>query len=317
MKRLVSVLFLGAILLPVALRAQVTLTKTADGVNVEIDGKPFTKFYAGGEAPKPYLHPLLTADGKRITRLYPMENVPGETKDHPHHRGLWFTHGDVNGLDFWMNEKTQHGGKVGIITLDKIEKVQSGKKAGTVVADFTWETPDNKPILTEHRTMVFREDPKLRIIDFDVTFTAVDKVKFGDTKEGFFAIRLRDELAESRKGTGHLVNPEGKTGMKEVWGKRAPWLDYWGTLDGEKLGVAIFDHPQNPKHPAYWHARDYGLFAVNQFGEHDFYNDKTRDGSMTIEPKQSLRFRYRVLIHPGDTQEAGIAKLYDDYVKGK
>ncbi len=86
--------------------AEVKLTRQTDRIDVEVDGKPFTAFYSGGSAPKPYLHPLTTVSGKRITRGYPMEQIEGETKDHPHHRGLWFTHGDVNGYDFWVNEKS-------------------------------------------------------------------------------------------------------------------------------------------------------------------------------------------------------------------
>lgn len=242
-----------------------------------------------------------------------MEKVEGETKDHPHHRGLWFTHGDVNKVDFWMNEKGSRG-RSGVIDLEKIEKVQGGKKQGTIAASFIWKTPEGEPLLREHRTMVFHSAPDVRIIDFDVTFTAMpESVKFGDTKEGFFAIRLRDELIE-RKG-GALVNAEGAKGMRQVWGKPSPWNDYSGTLEGKTVGVAIFDHPTNPKHPTYWHSRDYGLFAANALGEHDFFNDKTRDGGITLAKGAKLRFRYRVLIHEGDAAAAGIAKRWEEYKK--
>jgi hypothetical protein len=297
------------------LAAQVKFTRQPDRIDVQIDGQPFTAFYVGGEAPKPYLHPLRTASGKIISRHFPMAKVEGETRDHPHHRGLWYTHGDVNGFDFWMNEKDyKNQERRGIIALKKIGEIKDGKKEGRIRSTFEWQTPKGEPLLTEDRLMVFHSDPKLRIIDFDVTFTAIQKVKFGDTKEGFFAIRLRDELTEN-KGTGTMVNAEGKKKMREVWGSRSPWVDYSGTLEGEKLGVAIFDHPSNPKHPTYWHSRDYGLFAANAFGEHDFLRDKTKDGSLTIEPQQALRFRYRVVIHPGDTAEAGIPALWSAYAK--
>jgi hypothetical protein len=86
-------------------------------------------------------------------------------------------------------------------------------------------------------------------------------------------------------------------------------------VNGETLGVAIFDHPTNPKHPTYWHSRDYGLFAANIFGEHDFYADKSRDGGMDLEPGQTWRFRYRVVIHPGDTAAANIGSLYQAWTK--
>jgi hypothetical protein len=315
-----AALFLLLASLPLA--AQVKITQGSGSISVDIDGKPFTAFFAGAETMKPYLHPLRAASGKQVTRSYPMENVDGESKDHPHHRGLWFTHGDVNGFDFWGNEPSQKSDKKGKVVLKKMGGIKSGKKTGSIAATFDWLDPRGKALLTEARTTTFYSDPKLRMMDFDITLTAVEAVKFGDTKEGTFAIRLAAGLEELEKRslpkpprTGQMVNAEGKRGEKEVWGKRSPWVDYCGELEGEKLGIAIFDHPGNPKHPTYWHSRSYGLFAANIFGEHDFYNDKSKDGSLTLAPGVSWRFRYRVVIHPGDTQSAGIADLYKKYAK--
>jgi hypothetical protein len=194
-------------------------------------------------------------------------------------------------------------------------RVQGGSKTGIIEAQFHWVNPEGKPLLKEQRRMTFYDDPTNRVVDFDITLTAVDQqVKFGDTKEGTFAIRIHDDLTEKRKG-GHMTSSSGATTMKEVWGKPFPWVDYAGTLKGTPVGIAIFDHPKNPKHPTHWHARDYGLFAANIFGERDFYRDKTRDGSVTLEPGKSMRFRYRVVVHPGLTDAAAIGKLYDAYVR--
>jgi hypothetical protein len=250
--------------------------------------------------------------------MYPMEEVAGESRDHHHHRGLWFTHGDVNGIDFWANDASYVGktkNKLGKVVLGKLGPAQGGAKSGIIEADFNWNDPDGKTLLREHRRMTFVEDPVNRIVDFDVTLTAVEKVTFGDTKEGTFAIRIADEMTEKNKG-GQMKNATGATGMRNVWGKPSPWVDYSGTVKGEKVGIAIFDHPQNPKHPTFWHTRDYGLHAANIFGEHDFFSDKSRNGSVTLEPGKTMRFRYRVLIHPGDTESADIPKLYDTYKGG-
>lgn len=304
---------------PAAFAADVSFQKADGRIDVSVDGKPFTTLYFGPDTPKPYLHPVRAADGTVVTRLYPMEVVEGEPHDHPHHRGIWFTHGDVNGLDFWANEPNSEGPtKKGKVVLRKIEKVDNA--SGTIRAVFEWQTPEGKILLTEDRTMVFGGDAQRRTIDFDVTFGAgAQAVKFGDTKEGTFAIRLAALLEEPHRRaenrTGKITNAEGKTGESETWGKPSPWVDYSGKLDGKPIGVAIFDHPSNPKHPTFWHVRSYGLFAANIFGEHDYFNDKTRDGSMTIKPGDTLRFRYRILIHPGDTQAARIGELYKEYAK--
>ena len=243
-----------------------------------------------------------------------MENVEGETRDHPHHQGLWFNHGNVNGFDFWG--AVRPGPKSGRIVVDKITKAKGGKK-GTIGFEARWVDPNGKTLLTETRTMTFSGDKDNRIVDLDINLTAqAEPVKFGDTKEGSFAIRISDKMTEKAKG-GVLTSSTGGHSMKAVWGKQAPWVDYAGTLDGEKLGIAIFDHPGNPKHPTYWHARDYGLFAANIFGEHDYYNDKQRDGSVTVEPGKSMRFKYRVVIHPGDTASTNLQQMYDAYAKGR
>ena len=315
-------------LLTVALCAQVTVTQKGTGkISVEIDGKPFTDFWVGPETKKPYLHPLRTASGIVVTRGFPMDaDIPGEAHDHPHHRGLWFTHGDVNKYDFWGNEDSQQGAGLGKgkVVLTKIEKVTSGKETGTIDATFAWQIPSGQTLLRETRKMTFYSEPELRTIDFDITFSPETQVTFGDTKEGMFAIRLAAPLEEVQprnipepKRTGKLVNAQGGAGEKAVWGKRSEWADYSGQLGGQTVGIAILDHPANPRYPTYWHSRSYGLFATNIFGVHDFESDKSRDGSLTIKPGQPLRFRFRVVIHQGDANAAGIRTIHEKYAAMK
>jgi hypothetical protein len=192
------------------------------------------------------------------------------------------------------------------------------------VATFDWLDPQGNTVVVETRRMIFSSEPSLRTIDLDINLNAVPKVTFGDTKEGTFAIRLASSLEEDPKGapaspkrTGTMRNAAGARTEKQVWGKRSPWVDYHGEVDGEELGIAILDHPGNPRHPTYWHSRAYGLFAANPFGVRDFENDKTRDGSLTVEAGQSVRFRYRVIIHPGDAQTSAIAAQFERYAKTK
>jgi hypothetical protein len=306
----------------------VKFERHGDQIAVEVGGKPFTTFYFGPESPKPYLHPLRSAEGTIITRGYPMvKNIPGEHTDHPHHRAMFFTHGDINHIDFWGEgtpSKAQQtaGGTYysseelpkGRTLFRKLEEMKSGPDSGTLRALFDLVGSDGKAIGSETQGYTFRGDDSSRIIDCAFTITADRGIplKMGDTKEGTFAIRVARAL---EKPTVKMLNSEGKVGEKEIWGKRAEWVDYSGTVSGEKLGVAIFDNPGNIKHPTYWHARDYGLFAVNPFGEHDFYNDPKRDGSVTIPAGQSLTLRYRVFIHHGDAAEAHVADAYKQYEK--
>ncbi|MGE5327442.1 MAG: PmoA family protein [Deltaproteobacteria bacterium] len=308
----------------------VKLARHGSEIEIVVGGKPFTAFYFGPNSPKPYLHPLRTAQGTIVTRGFPMvANIPGESHDHPHHRGLYFAHGDINGVDFWgeqvqTRKQQTTGGKYyanseelpkGRTVFRKLEKMESGPDSATLKADFDLVGPDGKVMATETQEYVFSGDSNTRTIDCAFTITANHgPVKMGDTKEGTFAIRVAQELTGSKV---QMLNSNGKVGEKEIWGKRADWVDYSGTVAGEKLGIAIFDNPQNLRHPTTWHARDYGLFAVNPFGEHDFYNDPKRDGSYTIDPGKTLTFRYRVIIHHGDAAEAHIAEAYRSYTAGK
>jgi hypothetical protein len=191
---------------------------------------------------------------------------------------------------------------------------KDGGKNGTLTAVMEWREPAGKILLVEDRNMTFYSDPQLRTIDFDITLTAAEDVTFGDTKEGAFAIRLADNFTE-KKGA-KLVDADGRSTMQNIWGKRSNWVDYTAEVEGERLGVAIMDHPDNPRHPTYWHARDYGLFALNPFGRHAF--DATQEESQWKLPKgQKLRFRWRVVIHPGDAASGHVAELFQQYANQK
>lgn len=69
-------------------------------VEVLINGELFTRCVFSG-ARKPYCWPIIGPTGKAVTRAFPMQQVAEEATDHPHQKSMWFTHGDVNGVDFW------------------------------------------------------------------------------------------------------------------------------------------------------------------------------------------------------------------------
>ena len=318
--RLIRCLITLALLSATAAICQVRITPGPEKIQVEINGKPFTDFYiAGPEVTKPYLHPLRAASGTYVTRMWPMEKVAEEekeVKDHQHQRGLWFAHDQVNGLDFWNNEASYTTPIRGKIVLKKLDGVTSGKDRGTISATFDWTNLKGELQLTETRVMTFYADPALRTIDIDVTLTAAQKVIFGDGKDGALAIRIRPVLQED-KGTGHISNADGMVTEKQAWGKPSNWCDYSGEINGEKVGIAVLNNPANPRPPGRFHVRAYGLLADNPFGLSVFTGDKTQNGAVTLEAGKSLRYRYRVIIHPGDVKSADIAGLWNRYIAGK
>lgn len=308
--RLVLLPILAASLVPLgAAPSGVTFEKGDNQIEVRIDGKPFTTYFFAPDLPRPFFHPVRAADGRVVTRGYPMlKDVPAEAKDrdHPHHRSLWFTHGDVDGVDYWGE-----AGKVpGRIVHRSVDQMKEGKR-GVLALTREWIDNTGHVVLTEKETVTFQGDATRRSIDFDIVLQPKEReVVFRDTKEGSFAIRLATPLKERNGGT--ITNSRGAVGESNTWGKPAEWVDYTGELEGSKVGVAILNHPASFRHPTTWHVRAYGLFAANPFGLRDFTGDKSKDGSHRLAPGQTLRFRYRVLVHPGTT--AQIADEYKRYL---
>jgi sugar phosphate isomerase/epimerase len=269
-------------------RSGVKITELADKLRVEINGKLFTE-YNFKDVPRPYFYPVIGPTGEPVIRHWPMKEGLDEgddKRDHVHQRSLWYTHGEVNGQDFWGE-----GEKSGKIVHDKFLKVSSGRKVGIIQSRNKWVAANGEVVCTDTRMHKFYNRARGQIMDFEITIHASEgKVVMGDTKEGSMAIRLAPTMRlKGKVGKGHILNSEGHRDG-ETWGKRAAWCDYYGPVEDEIVGVAIFDHPQNPKHPTWWHVRDYGLFAANPFGVHNFEEKPKGTGDITIGAGESLTF---------------------------
>ena len=287
---------------------ELTLRPTDKGYDVFIDGKLFAGYVTDARG-TPIVWPIFGPTSKKMTRDYPMidRNDDTEAKDHPHQQSLWFTHGEVNGSDFWaLKQKIVH---------KRFAEAKSEGPTAILVTENDWIGKDDQVLCSDVRTLRFGETGGMRFIDFDVTVTAVqDRVVFGDTKEGSFAVRVPGTMEGDAKKRnpewgGTIVNAEGlKDG--NAWGKRSAWVDYTGPVEGETLGIAILNHPSSFRYPTYWHVRTYGLFAANPFGIHDFENKKEKVGEFVFSKGESFTFRYRLLFHRAN---ADIAKAFENY----
>lgn len=322
-RNLAFLLFAGAIVISSFAQAsdeRVQLERQGTRINVVIGGQPFTTYYFGAKVAKPYFMPLRSAEGTIITRGFPIGSTVPPAHRHdsnlePHQRPMYFGHGNIDGIDFWgeaVFPKWSDDSVFGRTVLARIEEVKSGLHSGTIRALFHLVGPRGRIIADETQAYVFRGDKQTRMIDCEFTITANHgaPVTMGDTKEGTFALRLAPEL---NVPPGHMVNSNGSVGEKEVWGKRANWVDSYGKVGNEEVGVAVFDSPRSFRHPTYWHARGYGLFAANPFGVREFTGDSKKDGSWTIRQGHSLTFRYRVFIHHGNYKQAHVAEAYQKY----
>lgn len=315
---------LGLVVLPwMACGQTVALKPIAGGLRVEVDGQLFTE-YVVTDTPRPFLYPIIGAAGENVVRNFPMKKgVPGEERflNERHHRALWFAHGRVNGIDFW-GEYLEFGRQVHV----GFDAVRAAGNHGSFGARTKWVAPNGQTILTDERRISITALPAgEKTIDFNITLKATEgDVLLGDTKEGTMAIRLCPSLSlNSSKGgvptgpsTGHAFNSGGDRD-RDVWGKRANWVCYYGPdPKGNPVGVVIFSHPGNLRSPTTWHARDYGLFAVNPFGLHDFEPGKPAGaGDYTIKRGDSLTLRYRFYFAKGQPKPEALDARFQDYAR--
>ncbi|HUY34940.1 MAG TPA: PmoA family protein [Pirellulales bacterium] len=289
--------------------AELEVVKHERGVTVNADGKLFTEYLIAG-GPKPILWPIIGPTGVPMSRAFPMRKIEGEKQDHPHQRSFWFTHGNVNGIDFW-SENDPHGS----IVHREFSEVASHGDTAVISTRNDWLAPDGKKQLEDQRTLTFRDADGRRTIDFDITLLAGDApVTFGDTKEGTMGIRVPTVMDVDSGQGGRIVNEKGQTDH-DAWGKPAAWVDYHGPVGGQVVGVAILNHPSSFRYPTTWHVRTYGLFAANPFGWRDFQGSDQVDGSHTIAKGDSIHLRYRFVFHQGDEKTARIADAFAGYAK--
>jgi len=299
---------------------KVTPNEAERRVDITFDGQPFTSYIWPTTLKKPTLYPLIAPGGITVSRGYPLAPRPGERADHPHHAGLWFNYGNVNGFDFWNNSdaiKPEDREKMGTIQQQRIVSVKSGKTRGELTVEALWTTGKGEDILKETTHFVFEHRGNANVIDRETTLTALDRAVFNDDKEGMYGMRVAHflESADEKGGTfldasgrptkvenvdttgatGVYLTSEGKQGGA-AWGTRGRWCILSGKTGDQAVTVAIFDHPANPGYPTYWHARGYGLFAANPLGD-SIFDPKAPAHKFTLEKGVSATFRYRVVFY--------------------
>ncbi len=292
-------------------------------IEVSVAGKPFTAYVWPDRLMKPVLYPIRTARGTLVTRGFPLDPRPGERVDHPHHVGLWFNYGDVNGVDFWNNAAElppDRQAKMGRIVHKSVVSAKGGAGRGELVTTSEWRMPDGSTALSERTSYVFTATGDTRGIEHVTELTAGNaEVRFPDNKEGTLGLRVARALEEpsdkpevftdaSGKPTavpvldnagvnGTYTSSEGLEGGA-VWGTRGRWVALAGKVGDEDVVLLMVDHPKNPGYPTYWHARGYGLFAANPLGQAALSNGK-ETLNYKLAPKATTTFRHLLLMLPG------------------
>ena len=336
MKKLQVVLICFGIFFAILTQAQKVQFKKVDQdkkVEVFVDNKFFTAFIYPDNMEKQSLYPIIASSGKMITRGFPLQPRPFERTDHPHHVGMWFNFGDVNGLDFWNNSfaiPAAEKPKYGKIAFDKIISLNS--KSGKLIVSANWMDINKHVLLNEQTSYVFSGKGNSRIIERITQLTAKNQVTFTENKEGLIGIRLdrafeepatKPEIFLDAKGVETLVpvlNNEGVNGVYrnaegfkggDVWGKRSKWVALRAVKEGEVITIVILDHPNNLNYPAWSHARGYGLFASNNIGGRAFDKNASPVKKVLAEGDQIV-FKHKIIIG-GDLSDAEINQLAVDF----
>jgi len=333
-KALLTIFTFSTLLLTttVAANPSVEFNRTAGTIDVLVDGRPFTSYIhqidpsqpmtaKGILLTKPVLFPLRTPSGITVTRGWPFEMIEGEKQDHPHHIGLYFTYDQINGSNFWNNSKQP----LPAVKHVRAEVTADAKGHPALATVMNWVGKDNNVLLAEKRLTSFIPGLDQHIIDIDIELEAIaDKVEFGDTKEGMFAIRLAQWLTENtdsrfQLGTGAYLSCNGDEKEQGVWGKRAEWVRIEGKKNGTTVGIAILNHPASTNYPTYWHARGYGAFSANPLGQYAFQKSRKLDHpkpfNLTLKKGETAPFKFRVIIYDGPRTKQQLDNEFRKYAR--
>src|SRR5262245_5514616 len=281
----------------------ITLTEDPAGfLSVKSQAGEITRYYIGSTAEKykkAFFWPLNTR-GVNLLRGYPIEPKSNEPADHPHHTGLYFCFGEVNGKEYWS--KTP-------ITPKAIVKKEQGPGYARIVAENAWgedlaETQDIT-ILNAGDDVVMDWTITLKAANIPVVFAKDMKM----AKEGAFAARVTGQLSIAKGDAPEtILDAKGDKGEKAARANGSPWVDYSGTVDQKKVGISIMNHPSSFRYPSDWHVRAYGLFAANPW---------IIKGENSLAKGESITLKWRVYVHGGDAAAGKVADVFAGYANAQ
>ncbi len=283
----------------ISVHSQVTAVKVGDRIDVSINGNLFTQYVFAENEKYPFFFPVNGPSGFSVTSM--------RNSLYPHHSSLFFGCDRVNGGNYW-----QEGLERGRIESLRAEIFKTGKDSVVIENECIWNRPGAESPIRDVRTITITAPSKDQYqIDFDIRLDMLMDVKIEKTNHSFFSGRMAPDLSVANGGT--MVNAEGghgEQGDEGTFEKKSPWMDCYGMRNGKAEGMAILQHPSNPWYPSPWFTRDYGFFSPTPM----YWPADEKIGTV-LKKGDTLRLRYRVLVHSGDTKAAGIAEEFNKYVK--
>jgi len=248
---------------------------------------------------KTYFHPVALTDGTVLTWLSP--------PDHPWHRALWFSWKYINGLNYWEEDR-ETGLSEGQTKLVDIKLAPHDDYSAQIEMSLSYHPSDKPVVLTEKRLISISspDDKGGYRIDWQGVFTAggkdvlLDRTPIPGEKDGKswggyagLSVRIAKDIHDWQ-----VLDSEGRKGI-EAHGKKARWLDFSGqTPNGKTAGIAMFDHPDNLRHPSPWFVIMNPKVPFGYFSPAVLFNKP-----YTLPAGQRLTLQYRILVHPGQVDK--------------
>ncbi len=262
-------------------------------VTLQLGSEPLLVYNYGSAHPKPFIHPLYAPRAEVITLARP--------HDHLHHRGLWFAWPRVNGINFWEEHSPPE--QTGRVHHRRFREMAVDARRAVFAADNAWVTISGEHLLDEVQRFQVElpTDPDWRLVDIEIELAAQPEAVVLGTPPSYHGLGYRVARSMDR---GQILNANGDEGPEATTGTRTTWCDYSGRLDGtgDWVGVAIFDHPANPRHPTPFFTMNQPFgFIAPALAYHEPYE---------IRRGQPLRLRYAVAIHRGRATREAIEQHY-------
>ncbi len=292
----------------------IALVKNQNVVRLELAGQCVMEYQHKPNPNKPYVRLLCTPQGVNVLRDSP--------KDHRHHHGLMFAVG-VDGVDFWA-EFANSG-------LQQADPPNSGQTKSNVGSSprsdrrcqqvfearfgqhLRWTDAQGRQILLVedrhiawHRSRPVVDDRPLPPVHL-LTWTSTLSVPEGKKSvmldgRAYFGLGMR--FVEDMDHGGRFFNANGGQGVAQTNDKHSSWCAYTATVGNKPVTVAMFDDPENARHPAIWFTMD------NPFA----YLSATlglKKEPMKIEAGKPLRLRYAVALWDGRVSAEVIQSVYE------
>jgi hypothetical protein len=293
MKKIISTVLVIISLSNTFAQTKIVAQKFNSKIDILINNNLFTSYILSQDEKYPFFFPVNGPSNASVTSL--------RNANYPHHSSLFFGCDRVNGGNYW-----QEGLERGQIVSIRADILESGNDKVIIENECIWRRPNaSAPIKDTRRITITAPSKEVYQIDFDVTLEMLMDVIIEKTNHSLFSGRMDADLAVINGGT--MINSNGEKGEKETFGKKAAWIDFYGKRGDKQEGMAIMQHPSNEWYPAPWFTRDYGFFSPTPM--YWPQNDKETN----LKKGQTIKLKYRVLVHSGDTSTAKIAEQFEKY----